>query len=134
MNTRDYWRRFDIPLFAAVLLLCIFGIALISSAIAGNPTLEGHPKRQAVFMIIGLVALFGSAAFDYRIWQTISKPFYGFVLILLLFVFIMGAAKFGAARWLETGLVTLQPAELAKIAIILNLSSVFATNIANINS
>jgi len=134
MNTRDYWKRFDIPLFAAVLLLCIFGIALISSAIAGNPTLEGHPKRQAIFMVIGLVALFASAAFDYRIWQTISKPFYFFVLILLLFVFIMGAAKFGAARWLETGLVSLQPAELAKIAIILSLSSFFATNIAKINN
>ncbi len=65
-------------------------------------------------MIIGLVALFASAAFDYRIWQTISKPFYIFVLVLLLVVFIMGAARFGAARWLETGLVTLQPAELAK--------------------
>ncbi|NLZ26412.1 MAG: rod shape-determining protein RodA [Chloroflexi bacterium] len=134
MNTRDYWKRFDIPLFAAVLLLCIFGIALISSAIAGNPTLEGHPKRQAIFMAIGLVALFASAAFDYRIWQTISKPFYLFVLILLVFVFIMGAARFGAARWLETGLVTLQPAELAKIAIILSLSSFFATNIAKINN
>lgn len=134
MNTRDYWKRFDIPLFAAVLLLCIFGIALISSAIAGNPTLEGHPKRQAIFMAIGLVALFASAAFDYRIWQTISKPFYLFVFILLVFVFIMGAARFGAARWLETGLVTLQPAELAKIAIILSLSSFFATNIAKINN
>ena len=134
MNTRDIWRRFDIPLFAAVLLLCIFGIALISSAIAGNPTLEGHPKRQAIFMLIGLVALFASAAFDYRIWQTISKPFYIFVLVLLLFVFIMGAARFGAARWLETGLVTLQPAELAKIAIILSLSSFFAANISNINN
>lgn len=134
MNTRDYWKRFDIPLFAAVLLLCIFGIALISSAIAGNPTLEGHPKRQAIFMVIGLVALFATAAFDYRIWQTISKPFYFFVLILLVFVFIMGAAKFGAARWLETGLVSLQPAELAKIAIILSLSSFFATNIAKINN
>jgi rod shape determining protein RodA len=134
MNTRDYWKRFDIPLFAAVLLLCIFGIALISSAIAGNPTLEGHPKRQAIFMVIGLVALFAAAAFDYRIWQTISKPFYFFVLILLVFVFIMGVAKFGAARWLETGLVSLQPAELAKIAIILSLSSFFATNIAKINN
>lgn len=134
MNTRDYWRRFDILLFVAVLLLCIFGIALISSAIAGNPTLEGHPRRQAIFLVIGLVALFASAAFDYRIWRTISKPFYALVLILLLFVFIMGAAKFGAARWLETGLVTLQPAELAKIAIILSLSSFFATNISNINN
>ncbi len=134
MNTRDYWKRFDIPLFTAVLLLCIFGIALISSAIAGNPTLEGHPKRQAIFLAIGLVALFASAAFDYRIWRTISKPFYAFVLVLLLFVFIMGAARFGAARWLETGLVTLQPAELAKIAIILSLASFFATNISTINN
>ena len=30
MNTREIWKRFDIPLFAVVLLLCVFGVALIS--------------------------------------------------------------------------------------------------------
>lgn len=134
MNTKNVWRRFDIPLFAVVLLLCVFGVALISSAIAGNPTLEGHPQRQATFLAIGMVVLFLVASFDYHIWITISKPFYYMVAVLLLFVFVMGAARFGSARWLETGLVTLQPAELAKIAIILSLASFFSKNIDNINN
>ena len=134
MNTREIWKRFDIPLFAVVLLLCVFGVALISSAIAGNPTLEGHPRRQVIFLVIGLVVLFLSASFDYHIWKTLSKPFYALVAMLLLMVFIFGGARFGAARWLETGLVTIQPAELAKIAIILTLSSFFASNIDKINN
>ncbi len=134
MNTREIWKRFDIPLFAAVLLLCVFGVALISSAIAGNPTLAGHPKRQVTFLVIGLIALFVTASFDYHIWKTLAKPFYFMVAMLLLLVFIFGGARFGAARWLETGLVTIQPAELAKIAIILSLSSFFSSNIERINN
>jgi len=134
MNTREIWKRFDIPLFAVVLLLCVFGVALISSAIAGNPTLVDHPRRQATFLIIGLVILFLSASFDYHIWKTLSKPFYILVAVLLLLVFVIGGARFGAARWLETGLVTIQPAELAKIAIILALASFFSSNIDRINN
>ncbi len=134
MNTREIWKRFDIPLFAVVLLLCVFGVALISSAIAGNPTLVDHPRRQATFLIIGLVILFLSASFDYHIWKTLSRPFYVVVALLLLLVFVFGGARFGAARWLETGLVTIQPAELAKIAIILSLSSFFSNNIDRINN
>jgi len=134
MNTRQIWQRFDFLLFAVVLLLCVFGVALISSAIAGNPTLVDHPQRQAIFMGIGLAVLFIVASFDYHVWTTLYKPFYFFVAILLLLVFIIGGARFGAARWLETGLVTIQPAELAKIAIILSLASYFSANIDRINN
>ena len=134
MNTRQIWQRFDFLLFAVVLLLCVFGVALISSAIAGNPTLAEHPQRQAIFLGIGLVVLFLVATFDYHIWTTLSKPFYLLVAILLLIVFMMGGERFGAARWLETGLVTIQPAELAKIAIILALASYFSANIDRINN
>ena len=134
MNTRQTWQRFDLLLFAVVLLLCIFGVALISTAIAGNPTLEDHPQRQAIFLGIGLVVLFLVASFDYHIWTTLSKPFYALVALLLLVVFVIGGARFGAARWLETGLVTIQPSELAKIAIILALASYFSANIERINN
>lgn len=134
MNTRNIWQRFDFLLFAVVLLLCVFGVALISTAIAGNPTLAEHPQRQAVFLGIGLVVLFLVASFDYHVWSTLYKPFYFFVAILLLLVFIIGGARFGAARWLETGLVTIQPAELAKIAVILSLASYFSANIDRINN
>lgn len=133
MNTKDIWNRFDFWLFAATLLLSVFGIALISSAIAGNPTLADHPKRQAIFLVIGLVFLFLIARFDYHIWQTLSRPFYLAVMALLIIVFVLGAAKFGAARWLEAGLVSIQPAELAKIAIILSLAKFFSKNIEKIN-
>jgi rod shape determining protein RodA len=132
--TRQVWQRFDFLLFAVVLLLSVFGVALISSAIAGNPTLVDHPQRQAVFLIIGLVVLFLAASFDYHIWTTLSKPFYFLVAVLLLFVFVIGGERFGAARWLEAGLVTIQPAELAKIAIILTLASFFSANIERINN
>jgi len=102
MNTRQIWQRFDFGLFAVVLLLCVFGVALISSAIAGSPSLEEHPNRQAIFMLIGLVVLFVIAAMDYHIWVTLSKPFYFFVAVLLVVVFLMGGERFGAARWIET--------------------------------
>lgn len=135
MNTRQVWQRFDFLLFAVVLILCIFGIALISSAVGENhPTLGEHPQRQTIFLIIGLVVLFLVSAFDYHIWMTLSKPFYAFVFLLLVLTFLMGAAQFGAARWLETGLVTIQPAELARIALILSLASFFARNIDKINN
>ena len=134
MNTRQIWQRFDFLLFAVVLLLCVFSVALISSAIAGNPTLAEHPQRQAIFLGIGLVVLFVVASFDYHVWTTLSKPFYFFVAILLLIVFVIGGERFGAARWLETGLVTIQPAELSKIAIILSLASYFSANIERINN
>jgi rod shape determining protein RodA len=78
--------------------------------------------------------LFVVASFDYHVWTTLSKPFYFFVAILLLIVFVIGGERFGAARWLETGLVTIQPAELSKIAIILSLASYFSANIERINN
>ena len=58
MSARETWRKFDFVLFAAVLFLSIFGVALIASAIAGNETLADHPNRQTTFMLIGLAILF----------------------------------------------------------------------------
>ena len=100
MNTRQVWQRFDFLLFAVVLILCIFGIALISTAIGENhPTLGEHPQRQTTFLIIGLVVLFIVSAFDYHIWMTFES-----VLCLRLFLLVLtfdGSGTIGAARWLK---------------------------------
>jgi len=134
MYNRDVWRKFDLWLFGAVLLLSIFGIALITSAIAGNIELADHPQRQTIFLLIGLVVLIIAAGMDYHYWVTLTLPMYLFTLALLLVVFISAAAKFGAARWLEIGLVYIQPAELAKIVVILALANFFSKNMDRINS
>jgi rod shape determining protein RodA len=124
---RDAWQNFDFWLFGAVLILSIIGITLIRSSIAGNPGLAGHPRRQTIFLALGLVVMFVVAALDYKYWITLVQPLYLVVLAFLLFV-SMAEARFGSARWLEVGSILIQPAELAKIAIILSLANFFANN------
>jgi rod shape determining protein RodA len=51
------------------------------------------------------------------------------IVVFLLLLFIVGGTRFGATRWIETGLVSIQPTELAKIIIILALANFFDRNI-----
>jgi rod shape determining protein RodA len=122
---RNIWQNFDFWLFSAVLILSILGIALIRSSIAGNLELVDHPQRQTTFLAISLVVLFVVAAVDYKYWMTLIQPMYLVTMVFLLFVFT-AEARFGAARWLEVGQILIQPAELAKIVIILTLANFFA--------
>lgn len=126
-NQRIIWQNFDFLLFGAVLTLSILGIALIRSSIAGNIELEGHPRRQTTFLLISLVVLFVVAALDYKFWITLIQPMYLVTVAFLLFV-LTAEARFGAVRWLEVGTILIQPAELAKIVLILTLANFFANN------
>lgn len=134
MIRRDIWRKFDLWLFGSVLILSLFGVALISSAIAGNIELADHPQRQTTFLIIGLGVLFIATAMDYHYWLTLTTPLYLVIVAFLVVVYVSAAARFGAARWLEVGETLIQPAELAKIVVILALARYFSRNIDNINN
>ncbi len=124
---KNIWQKFDFWLFGAVLILSIFGIALIQSSIAGDLELLEHPQRQAIFLGISLVVLFVVAALDYQYWITLIQPMYLVTMGFLLFVFT-AEARFGSVRWLEVGSILIQPAEMAKIVIILSLANFFANN------
>jgi rod shape determining protein RodA len=126
-NNRTIWQNFDFWLFGAALILSIMGVALIRSSIAGNIELEGHPQRQTIFLLISLVVLFVVAALDYKYWITLIPPMYIITIAFLLFVFT-AEARFGAVRWLEVGTILIQPAELAKIVMILTLANFFANH------
>lgn len=126
-NRRNLWQNFDFILFGVVLILSIIGIAMIRSSIAGNATLEGHPRRQTIFLLISLVVLFVVAALDYKYWITLIPVMYIVTIGFLLFVFT-AEARFGSVRWLEVGSILIQPAEIAKIVIILALANFFANH------
>lgn len=134
MQLREIWRKFDLWLFGAVFILSIFGVAMISSAIAGNQELVDHPRRQAIFLIAGIVILFIATVIDYHYWLVLTTPLYLVTLVFLLFVFVSAQARFGAARWLEFGMILIQPSELAKIVIILALARFFSRKIGEINT
>jgi rod shape determining protein RodA len=124
------WRHFDTWLLGAVGVLTIAGVALIRSAVAGNPELIelNVVGRQAVYGLVSLVVLFAVAAIDYRLWSALSRLLYGFMVLLLGLIPIAGVAGFGAARWFEIATLTVQPSELAKILTILVLADYLGRN------
>ncbi len=124
---RNIWQNFDFWLFGAALILSIIGIALIRSSIAGNIELANYPQRQTIFLGISLVVLFVVSAVNYKYWITLIQPMYLVTLGFLLFV-LTAEARFGAVRWLEVGTILIQPAEIAKIVLILTLANYFANN------
>jgi rod shape determining protein RodA len=126
MTRSETWRHFDFLLFSMVLVLSIFGITMIHSAIAGNQVLSGLDSRQAIYVALGLVVIFVTASIDYHYWSALTRPLYIFAVLSLVFIFVYGTARYGSARWVDTGLVLIQPSELAKIVMILVLADYFA--------
>ena len=122
---RNIWRNFDFLLFGAVVFMCIFGVIMIQSAIAGNTELEGYPRRQSIFVAMGLALVLIVAAIDYHLWSSIAKFIYVFAFGALFIIFVYGEARFGSARWIDTGLIFIQPSEIVKIMMIMFLAEHF---------
>ncbi len=126
---REIWRNFDFWLFGAVMFLSIFGIMMIQSAIAGNEVLAETVARQPLFLSAGVVMMMIMAAIDYHYWGSLSRFIYVFAIVSLLIIYIVGEARFGSARWLDTGVILIQPSEIIKIIVIMVLADYFAKNI-----
>ncbi len=127
--TRQNWRQFDWLLFAAILIVSIFGVIMINSAVKGDPELADFPMRQAVYVALGILLMFLTAAFNYHLLRTIAIPFYIFVLALLAVVGALGQTIFGAQCWISFfGLFPIQPSELAKVALAMTLSVYLGNN------
>lgn len=68
-------------------------------------------------VVVGLI--------DLRIWLRLSYPIYGVALVLLIAVEIVGEIGMGAQRWIDLGIIQIQPSEIMKIAIVLALARYF---------
>jgi rod shape determining protein RodA len=126
MPQRETWKHFDFLLFGAVIILSIFGVAMIRSAIAGNEVLSGLVQRQVIFVGISFVVIIVMAMIDYRYWSAMARTLYVIAILALLAIYVFGTAIFGSARWLDTGLILIQPSEIAKIIMIIVLADFFA--------
>src|SRR3990170_4538599 len=122
------WRHFDVLLLAAAAVLTIAGVAMIRSAIGGNENLAELVPRQAIYAVIGFAVVLIVAAIDYRMWSGLARPLYLFTVGILALIQIAGFVGFGAARWFNVGIATIQPSELAKILMILVMAEYFSHN------
>lgn len=127
-----FWRHFDFWLFGAVIILVILGITMIRSAVAGNielTTTTNLVNRQMIFAVAGFVVMLLTASVDYRMWSAISQTLYVGTFIVLGSLNIAGQALYGSARWFDTGVILIQPSEIAKIVMILVMSNYFAVHL-----
>ena len=74
----DTYRHFDFWLFGTVLVLIIFSIAMINSAIAGNIELieSNTVGRQILFAGIDFVVILIATAMDYHLWIVLGRILY----------------------------------------------------------
>ncbi len=115
----DYFKQFDYPLFAAVLLLSVYGIIALKSAL-GNPGIHPVWLKQVICLGIGIVAAITISAIDYKDFRTLGIVVYMGSIALLILVLIIGEERHGTKGWLKVPLIgNIQPSEFSKVAFVL---------------
>ena len=118
----------DLPFLMLTLMLLGIGlIMMVSASYATAYYKDGEPfvyiSRQAMFGVLGLVALYAVSRINYQRFRWMSVPaLVGSVILLLLVFTPLGRVHNGARRWLYLG-IEFQPSEFAKIAVILFFSA-----------
>jgi cell division protein FtsW len=118
-------------LFLAVLGLLVIGIVMLFSTSAFARDSHGDVyffiKRQAIWFGVGLVVCTVAALVDYHLWQRTWWLWFALALVVLALCYVphIGLRLNGSRRWIGWGPITVQPSELAKVAVIFFLSAWF---------
>lgn len=119
MNSKKI-KNTEWKILAYVILLLIIGLVALYSASTSNDVSEF--KKQIMWILIGIPLLLAMMLIDYRTLARFSPIFYGISLVLLVLVLFTSAVN-GASSWFNIGSFSMQPAEFAKIAVILFLAN-----------
>ncbi len=115
-------RSFDWILFGVVTALSIFGITAIYSVdLSGGGTLH-LVTTQAIAFVIAIFVCFVGTNIHIRVYQSAARFIYIFVLFLLLAVLFFGTTISGMKGWFHVGGISFQPAEFAKVSLVLVLA------------
>lgn len=122
------WRNFDFQLLGIPMGLVLFSVFVLF-AISRWPTsgvTASTPMRQAVYAVLGLMLMIFLTSFDYRLLRSFAVPLFAGNIGLLLVVLVLGRSTYGAQRWINVGLLPLQPSEPAKLLLVLVLAKFFS--------
>lgn len=108
-------------ILVCVLMLVTIGLVALYSATIDSDLDEF--KKQCIWLVISISIMVAVMFIDYSILARFSPYLYGIGIILLIAVLFTGAIN-GATSWFDMGFFRFQPAEFAKIFVILFLSSV----------
>lgn len=129
---RERQIRPDLALVTSYIALSILGLLMVYTASA--PRLEEAGlsptrdlERQGAFVVAGFITFAIMSAIDTRYLRRFVPAIYlGTIVALLIVLTPLGRTVQGAQRWIQLGPLQFQPAELAKVAVILALAALLA--------
>ena len=126
-------QRGDRTIMILAFILIAVGIGMIysASAVMAQKRFGDSAyflKRQLLWLAVGLVFLLIFARTDLKTLRSLGVPLLliGLVALVAVLLPMIGVTVKGARRWLKLGLLTIQPAELVKVAILLYLAHYLA--------
>ena len=120
MNNRNF-KNIEWWILILAVVLCAIGMIALYSATQSNNFDE--LRKQAIWLVVSIVIMIIVSFIDYRVLVKISPVLYGLSMLMLVAVLFTKSIN-GARSWFNVGGVSLQPAELAKVSVILFLSYV----------
>lgn len=109
-------------LLACMLILFLVGVGNLWSA-SGTRMEDGVAfsdfyQRQLIWGACGLFCMLVVMCIDYHKLSNIAWILYAVSIVLLLLVPVAGKTVYGARRWLSLGFMSIQPSEMAKLAVL----------------
>jgi rod shape determining protein RodA len=115
---------FDFVLVLATIAVALVGVVMVYTATRGVLLAAGddphsYLKKQALFVVLGVLVMVAVALFDYRRLEPVAFLLYGLSVFSLLVVMVAGSHVQGSERWFNVGPLEIQPSEFAVVGLIL---------------
>jgi len=110
-----WFARWHFDLLLGLLLMAVAGLGLFVLYSASGQSLN-MVISQAQRLVLGLVVMIVLAQAPPEFYRAAAPWFYGFSMLLLVAVAVLGQHAKGAQRWLDLGVMRFQPSELMKLA------------------
>lgn len=113
-----------ITMLVLVATLVLLGLSTMYDASGGYLTAALF-QRQMIYASIFFIVMLLITAIDFRFFFDYAYIFYGLSVVLLIIVEIIGHRAMGATRWLNLGIIRIQPSEIVKVSLVLALARYF---------
>ncbi|HWB51382.1 MAG TPA: rod shape-determining protein RodA [Stellaceae bacterium] len=123
LTLTDRVRGINWGLILLISMISTVGFAMLYSA--ANGSWQPWASKQVARFAVAFIPMLAAALIDIRHWFRVSYWLYGVALLLVVAVDLRGVVGMGAQRWIDLGVIQLQPSELMKIALVLALARYF---------
>ncbi len=130
MFDRKFLHYFDWGLISLAIALGGLGLTTLYSVVSADAVTFGKTLyfKQLLWFCAGLILMLISCLFNYKLLDRFAPAVYVVCLLTLVAVLLFGKYAGGAKRWLVLGPISVQPSEMAKLAIIIVLARYYSKN------